>query len=125
MVSERLHKKMSINMIAIAGTSVKVALSLDGKIAENSPVSLDLGVRFAYNRAAWLGVQYRTSNAIVFQVGANIIKNLYVAYGYEVATGKIRTASNGSHEIQLGFYLGRNRNMDREIKGKKKGEESI
>ena len=95
------------------------------KLAENSPASLDLGVRFAYNRSAWLGVQYRTSNAIVFQVGANIVKNLYVAYGYEIATGKIRTASNGSHEIQLGFYLGKNRNIDRELKGKKKGDESI
>ncbi len=87
------------------------------KIAENSPVSLDAGIRFAYNRGAWLGIQYRTSNAIVFQLGANVIKNLYVAYGYEAGIGKIRTANNGTHEIQLGFYLGKNRNMDREIKG--------
>ena len=88
-----------------------------GKFVANSPMSLDLGFRFAYNRSVWLGAQYRTSNAVVLQVGANIIKNIYIAYGYEVATGKIRTASNGSHEVQIGFYLGKNRNMDKEIKG--------
>ncbi len=51
MVSERLHKKMSINMIAIAGTSVKVALSLDGKIAENSWQKFEFGNRYnAYRK---------------------------------------------------------------------------
>ena len=89
------------------------------KLAEKSPASLDIGLRFSYNRSAWLGLQYRTSNAITFQVGANVIKNLYVAYGYELGTGKIRIASNGTHEVQLGIYLGRNRNIDREIEGKK------
>ena len=88
-----------------------------GKLVVNSPISLDIGLRFSYKRSVWLAAQYRTSNAFVIQVGANIIKNIYVAYGYEMATGRIRTASNGSHEVQIGFYLGNNRNMKREIKG--------
>lgn len=92
--------------------------SVIGKFAEKSPASFDIGVRFLYDRAVWLGTQYRTSNAVTIQVGANIIKNMYLAYGYEIATGKIRTANNSSHEIQLGFYLGRNRNLEKEIKDK-------
>ncbi len=92
------------------------------KLAEKSPASLDAGLRFYYNHSAWFGGQYRTSNAVVLQLGANIIKNLYLSYGYEISTGKIRTAGNGSHEIQLGYYLGNNRKMDKEIKESKKAK---
>jgi hypothetical protein len=35
----------------------------------------------------------------------------------------LRVASNGTHEIQLGFYLGKNRNMEDELKDGKKKEE--
>lgn len=87
-----------------------------GKFAENSPSSWDFGLRAYYNRAAWIGLQYRTSNAMVVQVGANLIKNLYINYGYEMATGPIKTGNNGTHEIQLGIYIGNNRNMEKEIK---------
>lgn len=106
-----LESKVGIEPIAVA------------KFAEKSPPSFDLGLQISYNRAAWLGVQYRTSNAITLQVGANIIKNIYLAYGYEIATGLIRSGSNGTHEIQLGIYIGKNRNMKKEMSGTKKDKE--
>lgn len=87
-----------------------------GKFAENSPASWDAGIRMYYNRAAWFGLQYRTSNSIVVQVGANLIKNLYLNYGYELPTGPIKIGNNGTHEVQLGIYIGNNRNMEKEIK---------
>lgn len=102
--------------------SVGIEPLVVGKFAEKSPSSFDVGLQFSYNRAAWLGIQYRTSNAIVIQVGANIVKNLYLRYGYEIATGKIRTGTSGTHEVQLGIYLGKNRNMKKEIKGKSKAK---
>jgi len=88
------------------------------KLAENSPMSIDAGARFVYNKSVWLGLQYRTSNAITFQLGANLIKNFYLAYGYEHGIGAIQLASNSTHEIQLGFYLGNNRNIKKELKNK-------
>jgi len=81
--------------------------SLNIKYAENSPLSMDLGSRFIFNRSTWFGVWYRTSNNLVFQVGSNLVKNLYVSYSYEQSTGKIRNAASGTHEIQLGMYIGR------------------
>jgi type IX secretion system PorP/SprF family membrane protein len=93
------------------------------KMVKNSPVSLDAGVRISYNRSAWLGVQYRTSNAITLQLGANIVKNFYLSYGYEIGTGKLRTASNGTHEIQLGFYLGAKRKADPEAEKEEEEKE--
>lgn len=96
--------------------------SVLAKFSEHSPASLDAGLRLGYRQSAWLGAQYRTSNAVTLQLGANIIKNMYLMYGYEIGTGKIRTAGNGTHEVQLGIYIGNNRNINKEIKGKKEKE---
>src|SRR5574343_95299 len=86
------------------------------KMVQNSPVSVDFGARALYKNSSWFGVQFRTSSSLVFQVGSNLIKNLYVSYAYEASMGKLRTAGNSTHEIQLGYYLGRNRNVDKELK---------
>ena len=86
------------------------------KLTQNSPFSGDFGLRFRYNKASWLTLQYRTGNSMVFQVGSNLIKNLYVSYAYEHGFGPIRTTSNATHEIQLGMYLGKNRNIKKELK---------
>lgn len=94
----------------LMGDLIGLEPSFVGKLVSNSPFSADIGIRAIYKKSAWIGLQYRTSNAITFQVGANIIKNLYIAYGYEYATGPTRIANNGTHEVQLGFYLGNNRN---------------
>lgn len=98
--------------------------TLVGKYVQNSPMAFDIGARVVLNQASWFGIQYRTSNAVLFQVGSNLVKNLYIAYAYEHAIGPISLAGNSTHEIQLGIYLGNNRNLKKEIKeNKKEGEE--
>jgi len=90
------------------------------KFAEQSPLSADFGAQFIYGSNVWLGAYYRTSNALVFQLGANLIKNLYFSYSYGHTTGAIQVASNATHEIQLGLYIGNNRNTKKEIDQNKK-----
>lgn len=77
------------------------------KMVENSPVSLDYGLRFMYNKASWLAIMGRSLNTCVLQAGSNLTRNIYFSYSYEMALGKIKSAASGSHEIQLGYYLGK------------------
>lgn len=91
-----------------------------GKFAQQSPLSFDIGLRVLYHNALWVGMQYRTSNAFILQAGANIIKNFYISYGYEISSGAIRTSQNGTHEVQLGIYIGNNRKIKKEIEESKK-----
>jgi type IX secretion system PorP/SprF family membrane protein len=98
--------------------------SVVGKMTPNAPVSFDFGARFIFNHSSWFGVQYRTSNAVVFQVGSTIVKNMYLGYNYEQSIGPVQSSGNGTHEIQLGFLIGNNRNIDKEIKDNKKDAES-
>ena len=90
------------------------------KFAQNSPMSVDFGARVTMNQNIWFGLQYRTNNALVFQFGGNIIKNLFLNYSYEQSVGRISTSGNGSHEVGIGYYLGKNRNIDRELRNNKK-----
>lgn len=94
------------------------------KFAQYSPMSADFGARFTMNRNIWFGLQYRTNNALVFNFGGNIIKNLYLNYSYEQSVGRISTAGNGSHEIGIGYYLGKNRNVAKELRQNKKAGET-
>jgi hypothetical protein len=50
----------------------------------------------------------------------NVLKNFNVSYAFEYGTKSIRIGSAGSHELQLGFLIGNNRNVDKEIKESKK-----
>jgi len=97
---------------------LQIEPSVITKMTQNSPISFDFGTRAIYKNAAWFGVQYRTSSSLIFQIGSNLIKNFYLCYAYEQSIGKLRTAGNSTHEIQLGYYLGKNRNVDKEIKNK-------
>jgi type IX secretion system PorP/SprF family membrane protein len=95
---------------------ITIEPSLIAKFAKEIPVSIDLGARVIYKNSSWFGLQFRTNSSLIFQVGSNLIKNLYLNYSYEYSMGKLRTAGNSTHEIQLGYYLGKNRNVDKEIK---------
>lgn len=88
------------------------------KFAENTPLNLNAAMKVTYNKTAWAMVGYRTSGSLTFQLGANLVKQLYLAYGYEHGIGKLQIQGNGTHEIQIGYYLGRKRNMAKELKTK-------
>lgn len=90
------------------------------KSTKNSPSSYDLGLRLKYNKSIWGGLQYRRGNAFVVTAGMNVLKNFNVSYGFEYGTKSTRIGNAGSHELQLGFLIGNNRNVDKEIKESKK-----
>lgn len=100
-------------------SSLSLEPMMTAKFEGSSPSSIDLGARIKFNKSSWFGLQYRSSNALILQVGSTLIKNLYLSYAYEHSTGKISTSANSTHEIQLGIFLGNNRNIDREIKDSK------
>lgn len=86
------------------------------KFSQNTPKNIYGSVKFTYNRAAWLALGYRTAGSLTFQAGANLTKGIYIAYGYEHGVGPLQIQGNGTHEIQIGLYLGKGRNLDKELR---------
>ncbi len=90
------------------------------KAAQKSPTSFDLGMRLKYNKSIWGGIQYRRGNAFVISAGMNVLRNFNVSYAFEYGAKSTRIGNAGSHELQLGFLIGNNRNVDKEVKESKK-----
>lgn len=67
-------------------------------------------VKFQYLDKVWAGGSYRFSDLISgysAMAGVNVSNTFNVSYSYEVATtSRLRTYTNNTHEIMLGFIIG-------------------
>lgn len=76
------------------------------RVVKNAPFSADLGAKFHY-KYVWIGAQYRTAQSFAVSFGLNFLKNLYLSYAFEYSAKSIRVATAGTHEVQIGFFIGR------------------
>ncbi|MCB0769544.1 MAG: type IX secretion system membrane protein PorP/SprF [Flavobacteriales bacterium] len=72
-----------------------------------APLEADVNCNLLYRERVWLGVGYRTGDAIVGMVEYQVNPMLRIGYAYDMTTSKIRHYSSGSHEIMLGIDLGK------------------
>ena len=64
---------------------------------------VDFNANLLINNRFWVGGSYRIQDAIVILAGLEIIPNLKFGYSYDFTTSDIKTYSNGSHEVMLGY----------------------
>lgn len=91
------------------------------KAIGGAPIQLDINSKIHYNlkygrqmhrndkgkidnKDVWLGVSYRSGDAIVLLTGLNY-DLFHFAYSYDITIGEIRLYSMGSHEISIGLTL--------------------
>ena len=75
------------------------------KYVEGSVFQTDINVYATYLKMISLGVSYRTSNAIVLQLGYRT-GALNIAYAYDIGMSDISSVSSGSHEIMVVYRFG-------------------
>ncbi len=78
------------------------------KYQNAAPVELDINASFLLNQKLWLGVGYRTGDALIGMVEYNFTKRLRAGYAYDFTTTDIRNYSKGSHEIMIALDFGEN-----------------
>jgi len=74
--------------------------SVLAKFVESGVFQADINARFMYKRMVMFGLAYRTSDAIVIQLGYKT-SDFIIGYAYDITLSDVRTASNGSHEIMM------------------------
>ena len=67
------------------------------------PLQVDGGVKLTYKKAIWLGLNYRTQDAVSAMMGYLFKNWLMVAYSYDYSITSIRKYNSGTHEIMLGI----------------------
>lgn len=68
-------------------------------------VQMDLTARVYYKEDYWIGVSYRTQDAIIMLLGLKYDR-FYFAYAFDYALTDIRKQSFGSHELSLAVKFG-------------------
>lgn len=75
------------------------------KIVEGVPLQLDVSGNFLINEKFVLGAAWRWSAAVSLMAGFQVSDGLYIGYGYDLETTRLRRYNSGSHEVFLRFEL--------------------
>ncbi|MDD5151410.1 MAG: type IX secretion system membrane protein PorP/SprF [Flavobacterium sp.] len=103
--------KEKMNMYLIGGYVFDLSPSLQFKPAfllkevAGSPLQLDVSGNFLFNEKLVLGLAWRWSAAVSAMAGFQITDGMYIGYGYDMETTRLRHYNSGSHEIFLRFEL--------------------
>ena len=84
---------------------VHVIPSVMAKLAQPTPVSLDVNVRAIFADRFWVGASYRHQDAISGLFGINIGHFMDIGYSYDATSSNLNRVSIGSHEIVVGLKL--------------------
>lgn len=75
------------------------------KAVEGAPLQLDVSGNFLINERFVLGAAWRWDAAVSAMAGFQITQGLFVGYGYDHETTRLRRFNSGSHEVFLRFEL--------------------
>lgn len=109
------ENKMIRHYYALAGykfnasDDFEVEPSVMFKATEVSPVQLDFNLKAYYQKNYWLGVSYRTKDAIIAMLGVKV-NQYYIGYAFDYTMSNIMDYSTGSHEILIGVNFGEDAN---------------
>lgn len=77
------------------------------KYTQNAPLQVDINVSALFNDFFWIGASYRTKQAFVALMEFNITDQIRIGYSYDLLFNELRVYNKGSHEIMIGFDIGR------------------
>ena len=94
---------------------------------DGAPVNVNLSANFLFLDAFTVGASYRFNNAISGLAGFQIAPSTFLGYSYDYNSNLLGEFSNGSHEVILKFFLGkegrssnRDKSKNKKLKGKPK-----
>ncbi len=84
-------------------SNLKFKPSFLGKVVEGAPLQVDLSGNFLINEKFVLGAAWRWSAAVSFMAGFHISDQMFIGYGYDLETTKLKNYNSGSHELFLRY----------------------
>jgi len=67
------------------------------------PLQTDISLWAYYKEMFWLGLTYRTYDALAISVGFDYNETFILGYSYDISISDLKTYTSGSHEILLGI----------------------
>ena len=90
-----------------AATNTVIQPSFLLKMSEQLKPQADIGATYIYNQGFWIGLAYRTSGALIANVGVKY-QNIFFGYAYDYTLQEIQSITYGTHEITVALKFGDN-----------------
>ncbi|WP_423126835.1 PorP/SprF family type IX secretion system membrane protein [Gaoshiqia sp. Z1-71] len=103
--AEMRHFTLIGGYVVDLSESVKFRPSFITRYVTGSPLVGDLNASFLLKEKFWIGAMIRSSGAYGFNTQYIINDKLRVGYAVDFETSKLRSYSNGTHEIMVSYEL--------------------
>ena len=74
-------------------------------MSEQFKPQADIGLTYIYNKGFWAGLSYRTSGAVIANLGVKY-QNMFIGYAFDFTLQEIQRITYGTHEITLAVKFG-------------------
>jgi type IX secretion system PorP/SprF family membrane protein len=74
-------------------------------MSEQFKPQADIGLTYIYNKGFWAGLAYRTSGAVIANLGVKY-QNMFIGYAFDFTLQEIQRITYGTHEITLAIKFG-------------------
>ena len=110
-VTDRIHYYGMAGYVFDLTQKIKVKPASMLKIVEGAPLQWDLSMNFLINYKITLGIASRLDSAASLLGGFQLSDGLFVGFGYDYTTNRLRSFNDGSYEIVLRLDFGRDRKI--------------
>jgi type IX secretion system PorP/SprF family membrane protein len=86
-----------------AGENVKCKPSTMIKAVAGAPVEADVTFNVLFKEVFWIGVSYRTEDAVALITQYQLTKQLRFGYSYDYSLTKLQDYNSGTHEFTIGY----------------------
>jgi type IX secretion system PorP/SprF family membrane protein len=77
------------------------------KMSEQLKLQADIGATYIFNQDFWTGLAYRTSGAIIANIGVKYM-NMFFGYAFDFTLQEIQRITYGTHEVTIAIKFGDN-----------------
>lgn len=91
------------HVFSITNSSVKLKPSFLLKYHPAAPMEADINCHALFNNVLWLGLGYRTGDAIVGMIEFQMGNQVRIGYAYDYTTSMLSSYSAGTHEVLLAY----------------------
>jgi len=88
-----------------SGSNVIIQPSFLFKMSEQFKPQADIGATYIYEQDFWAGLAYRTSGAIIANLGVKY-ENLFIGYAFDFTLQEIQRITYGTHEVTFALKFG-------------------
>jgi type IX secretion system PorP/SprF family membrane protein len=89
------------------GSSTIIQPSFLFKMSEQLKPQADIGCTYIYNQGFWAGLTYRTSGALIANIGVKY-QNIFFGYAFDYTMQEIQRLTYGTHELTVALKFGDN-----------------